>query len=202
MQEFQQIEDQIAQCDQEIAALTEAKNILLAQRKEIRERMRQAELPALLAKIQQLGFSKSELGFGAKKKDKSEDTGPKKYRNPENGAEWSGKGNKPRWIGGKDKELFLNPAYVEPSPKKKSATASPASDTPTSQDTALAANTEQGQVSTPTSTVSSTATAAPVMAVAAVRASEASAVSSNVEAGQVQEVPTIDHGAQQMAVAA
>ncbi|OHU97804.1 hypothetical protein BLA34_22020 [Ralstonia solanacearum] len=119
MQEFQQIDAQIAHCEQEIAALTEAKTILLAQREEALLRVQEAELPAILAKIKELGFSKAQLGFDSAKKAKSADTGPKKYRDPETGEEWSGQGNNPKWMGGKDKEQFLNPAWEEHKNKKK-----------------------------------------------------------------------------------
>lgn len=33
---------------------------------------------------------------------------PAKYRDPESGATWSGRGREPRWLAGKDREAFAS----------------------------------------------------------------------------------------------
>ena len=61
------------------------------------DRKKQEAVSALEAKVQELGFSLSDL-IGGKKARKKSDTSPK-YRHPENpDVTWSGRGRKPGWF--------------------------------------------------------------------------------------------------------
>lgn len=60
-------------------------------------------------KIADYGFTLAELGLSRVKAGKI--GRPRagvaaKYRDPETGATWSGRGKPPRWIAGKDREQF------------------------------------------------------------------------------------------------
>ncbi|MCK4165386.1 H-NS histone family protein [Ralstonia pseudosolanacearum] len=145
MQEFQQIDAQIAHCEQEIAALAEAKNILQAQRGEILQRAREQKRPALMAVIEELGFRPEDL-FEIAKKAKPDENAPKKYRDPETGELWSGKGNEPKWIAGKDKKQFLNPAWEEHKNKKKGSGKSTSTDPKAEANQDMAQDTSAVQV--------------------------------------------------------
>ena len=91
---------------------------LLTQQKELEQRIkdtRQAELSDAItnvkALISQFGLTQQDI-FGttraSSKRVKTE--GAKvaaKYRDPETGKEWSGRGLAPKWMNGKDKAQFL-----------------------------------------------------------------------------------------------
>lgn len=45
--------------------------------------------------------------LGKQKPQKTREPVPAKYKNPETGETWSGRGRAPLWLNGKDKEQFL-----------------------------------------------------------------------------------------------
>jgi DNA-binding protein H-NS len=111
----QELKIAISQCDKEIELNKSNRAILVKQETEMLERDRASELPALLAKIEELGLNASDLGLLKPKKNKNSLTptdGNKKYRNPVTGEEWSGRGGRPNWIRDKNKALFLNPKWA------------------------------------------------------------------------------------------
>jgi DNA-binding protein H-NS len=116
MEKYQQIDIEISTCDKEIERHTEERKVLVAKRAEMVDEDRALELPALIAKIQGLGFSAFDLGLSKKNKSVPSGSKIKKYRHPETGTEWSGRGNTPACFKGKDKGQFLNPAW-SPVPK-------------------------------------------------------------------------------------
>ena len=73
------------------------------------ERARRSEKSAALEQIRSLiaeyQLSPSELGLDSASSDRS---GPvaAKYRDPESGATWSGRGRVPKWLDGKDRTQF------------------------------------------------------------------------------------------------
>ncbi|WP_175941033.1 H-NS histone family protein [Caballeronia sp. BCC1704] len=87
---------------------------LMAQResleKELAEARRKEERLALIEivqKMRQYGITLNEL-MG--RKPGTQHAAPDvaiKYRDPESGATWSGRGRAPQWIAGKDREAFL-----------------------------------------------------------------------------------------------
>jgi DNA-binding protein H-NS len=70
------------------------------------------------ALIDSFGFTAAELtllkvkSVSQKPRTTTPRIGPKKYRHPETGAEWSGQGMAPAWIKNSDKNSFLNPAWT------------------------------------------------------------------------------------------
>lgn len=79
----------------------------LIQRK--REEARKEAQKAMLAVTDKYGFSLEEL---AHPPEKARSPRPPKYRNPETGEEWSGKGRDPKWLrqfieAGRSKEEFV-----------------------------------------------------------------------------------------------
>jgi DNA-binding protein H-NS len=59
--------------------------------------------------IEEFGLEPSDVFQGAKGKPRSAGRGrvPAKYRNPETGETWSGRGRTPNWMKGKSKDAFL-----------------------------------------------------------------------------------------------
>lgn len=76
------------------------------------EKMRQAELEKTITeireKMEEFGITPADL-FPGKKARVGAKTGSvkPKYRNPETGDTWTGRGKPPRWIAGKDKSQYL-----------------------------------------------------------------------------------------------
>lgn len=116
MQDYQQIDIEIANRDAEIERYKNEREALMAQRAEIAK----AELADAVKKVNALG------GFATMEPQKKSSTprapstGPKKYRDPATGAEWSGQGSGPEWILNQDKDQFLNPAWLESKAAKTS----------------------------------------------------------------------------------
>jgi DNA-binding protein H-NS len=89
---------------------------LLAQREKLEKQIEEAKsreyaevLNDVKQKIADYGFSLAELGLSRAKAGKV--GRPRagvaaKYRDPETGATWSGRGKPPRWIAGKNREQF------------------------------------------------------------------------------------------------
>ena len=77
------------------------------------ESQRQAELQKAIddirEKMTEYGITVQDLmGSGKRgRKPASGSTVRPKYRNPETGDTWTGRGKPPRWIAGKDKEQYL-----------------------------------------------------------------------------------------------
>jgi DNA-binding protein H-NS len=73
---------------------------------------RSQELSDAKAKIadimQQHGLTLADLGaVGKAKSQKTRQPVPAKYKNPETGETWTGRGRAPLWLARKDKESFL-----------------------------------------------------------------------------------------------
>jgi DNA-binding protein H-NS len=91
---------------------------LLAQREKLEKQIEEAkahEYAEVLSEIKQkmvdYGITLAELGGGRGKHGKAAGR-PRagvapKYRDPESGATWSGRGKPPRWIAGQDRDHFL-----------------------------------------------------------------------------------------------
>jgi DNA-binding protein H-NS len=84
---------------------------LLAKKQELDleiENARRAEAQAALddirATIAAFGFTAEDV-FGSRRKSKASSSAPQ-FRDPETGAEWVGRGPRPRWLKGKDPEQF------------------------------------------------------------------------------------------------
>lgn len=94
MATYKQLQDQIKQLQHEA------------------EELRKNEISNAIAQIKmtmaEYGITLADLGYAGKKK-----SGPlraplaPKYRNPETGETWSGRGKAPRWIDPANKEKFL-----------------------------------------------------------------------------------------------
>ena len=102
MSKLQELIAEKARLESEISAL------ISASRKEAIDKVR--------ALIQEFDLTAEEIGRtgtssrSAKKGGGSSKAGAKvqpKYRDPETGATWSGRGVAPRWIAGKDRQAFL-----------------------------------------------------------------------------------------------
>ena len=102
MSKLQELIAEKARLESEISAL------ISASRKEAIDKVR--------ALIQEFDLTAEEIGRtgtsarAAKKSGGSSKAGTKvqpKYRDPESGATWSGRGVAPRWIAGKDRQAFL-----------------------------------------------------------------------------------------------
>lgn len=84
---------------------------LLAKKQELDieiENARRAEAQAALedirATVAAFGFTPEDV-FGSRRKSKSSSGAPR-FRNPETGETWGGRGPRPRWLKGKDPEQF------------------------------------------------------------------------------------------------
>jgi len=77
---------------------------ILAQAEQVKSEERQKTIDTVRVMIQTYGITARDLGLDKAPKSK---TGPKpgnkvaaKYRDPQSGATWSGRGKTPRWING------------------------------------------------------------------------------------------------------
>ncbi|MFC5429377.1 H-NS family nucleoid-associated regulatory protein [Paraburkholderia denitrificans] len=92
---------------------------LLAQREKLEKQIEEAKareyaevLDEIKQKMADYGITLAELGGGRAggknaKASRSRASVAPKYRDPESGATWSGRGKPPRWIAGQDREKFL-----------------------------------------------------------------------------------------------
>ncbi|SIT35186.1 Histone family protein nucleoid-structuring protein H-NS [Paraburkholderia ribeironis] len=92
---------------------------LLAQREKLEKQIEEAKsreyaevLNEIKQKMADYGISLNELGGGRAAKGGAKVARPRtgvapKYRDPESGSTWSGRGKPPRWIAGMDREKFL-----------------------------------------------------------------------------------------------
>jgi len=92
--------------------------MLIAQQRELQKKIeemrlnqREDALHDIKIKIANFEFTAAELGFGGRgrpaKERKQQRAGvAPKYRDPETGATWSGRGKPPKWIAGKDRAEF------------------------------------------------------------------------------------------------
>ncbi|MDB5822879.1 MAG: histone [Herminiimonas sp.] len=77
------------------------------------EQVRRDEIAGAIAKIiatmNEYGITVDQLGAAPRSKivRKSRSPVAPKYRDPESGKTWSGRGKEPRWLGGKDRNQFL-----------------------------------------------------------------------------------------------
>jgi DNA-binding protein H-NS len=85
---------------------------LLAKKRELDleiENARRAEAKAALESIREtvaaFGFTSEDIFGGSRRKTKVLSTTPR-FRNPETGETWGGRGPRPRWLKGKDPEQF------------------------------------------------------------------------------------------------
>jgi DNA-binding protein H-NS len=85
--------------------------VLLAELNQLNEQItaaRKTEAEDALAKVRALvaefGFTTNDV-FGARRAAKRVTAAPL-FRNPETGETWSGRGREPRWIKGKERDLF------------------------------------------------------------------------------------------------
>ena len=107
MQDYKQIDIEIANREKEIERYKNERELLLAERAKIAE----AELAEAVAKVNALG-GYATVEPPKKTAARAPSTGPKKYRDPVSGAEWSGQGSEPKWFSSQDKDQFLNPAWL------------------------------------------------------------------------------------------
>lgn len=84
---------------------------LLEQKKDLEKRIEEArrvEAEAALDEVRRIvadfGFTPDDI-FGRRRRSAGE-AGAAKYRNPETGDTWSGRGRPPRWLKDQDLELF------------------------------------------------------------------------------------------------
>lgn len=92
---------------------------LLAQREKLEKQIEEAKareyaevLDEIKQKMADYGITLAELGGGrasskSAKAARSRASVAPKYRDPDSGSTWSGRGKPPRWIAGKDREKFL-----------------------------------------------------------------------------------------------
>ena len=91
---------------------------LLAQREKLEKQIEEAKsreyaevLNEIKQKMADYGITLAELGGGrgakAAKAGRPRAGVAPKYRDPDSGSTWSGRGKPPRWIAGKDREKFL-----------------------------------------------------------------------------------------------
>lgn len=75
------------------------------------EKARQAELANVIAeikaKIKEFGLAEADLFSTEKQTRKASAIVKPKYRNPETGETWAGRGKPPKWIVGTNREKFL-----------------------------------------------------------------------------------------------
>jgi len=72
---------------------------------EARQREAAVELDKIRKTVAEFGFTPEDI-FGKRRKDAGRPVAPK-YRNPETGETWIGRGRAPRWLNYKDLERFL-----------------------------------------------------------------------------------------------
>ncbi|WP_309477071.1 H-NS histone family protein [Trinickia acidisoli] len=85
---------------------------LLARKQELDaeiEEARRVEAEAALASVREtiaaFGFTPDDL-FGTRRKSRSVPIAAPRFRHPETGETWGGRGPRPRWLKGKDPEQF------------------------------------------------------------------------------------------------
>ncbi len=85
---------------------------LLARKQELDaeiERARKVEAQAALASVREtiaaFGFTADDV-FGTRRKSRGTSGGAPRFRHPETGETWGGRGPRPRWLKGKDPEEF------------------------------------------------------------------------------------------------
>lgn len=115
MQDYKQINIEISNREKEIERLKSECENLAAERKKISD----AELAEAVEKVNSLGGYATMEPPKSKASPRSASVGPKKYRNPDDGKEWSGQGYTPEWILNGDKEKFINPAWTAYQASKK-----------------------------------------------------------------------------------
>ena len=83
---------------------------ILAQAEQVKAEERQKTIDTVRVMISTYGITAKDLGLDKSPKAKS---GPKpgnkvspKYRDPQSGATWSGRGKTPRWINGTDRSQY------------------------------------------------------------------------------------------------
>jgi|SRR5690242_7505130 DNA-binding protein H-NS len=73
------------------------------------EQARRAEAEAALANVREtiaaFGFTPDDL-FGTRRKSRGASSNAPRFRHPETGETWGGRGPRPRWLKGKDPEQF------------------------------------------------------------------------------------------------
>jgi DNA-binding protein H-NS len=73
------------------------------------EQARKAEAEAALANVREtiaaFGFTPDDL-FGTRRKSRGASSTAPRFRHPETGETWGGRGPRPRWLKGKDPEQF------------------------------------------------------------------------------------------------
>jgi len=92
----------------QLEALIEKRNELEMQIQEMRIRERDSVLQELKLKIAAFEITPAELGLGGRGRPAKRvraGVAPK-YRDPESGSTWSGRGKPPKWIAGKDRQEF------------------------------------------------------------------------------------------------
>jgi DNA-binding protein H-NS len=82
---------------------------LTKQIKEVRQLERSDAISKALALITEHELTQQDLFGGTRGTQKAKAAGKvaAKYRDPETGKEWSGRGIAPKWLKGKDREQFL-----------------------------------------------------------------------------------------------
>ncbi|HEV3427211.1 MAG TPA: H-NS histone family protein [Paraburkholderia sp.] len=93
---------------------------LLAQREKLEKQIEEAKereyaevLDEIKQKMADYGITIAELGGsrasgkGAKAASRSRASVAPKYRDPDSGSTWSGRGKPPRWIAGQDRDKYL-----------------------------------------------------------------------------------------------
>ena len=90
---------------------------LLAQREKLERQIEEAKareyaevLEEIKQKMADYGITLAELGGGrvkGAKASRARASVAPKYRDPDSGSTWSGRGKPPRWIAGKEREKFL-----------------------------------------------------------------------------------------------
>lgn len=85
---------------------------LLAQKQELDaeiEQARQVEAEHALSTVREtiaaFGFTPDDV-FGTRRKARGASNGAPRFRHPETGETWGGRGPRPRWLKGKDPEQF------------------------------------------------------------------------------------------------
>ena len=83
----------------------------IAKLQSLAESARRDEINGAIQKIKELmhlhGITVEDLAAGSRAKPaKAKGTVAAQFKNPETGETWTGRGRAPRWLDGKDKELF------------------------------------------------------------------------------------------------
>ena len=83
----------------------------IAKLQSLAEAARKDEISGAIQKIKELmhlhGITVEDLAAGSRAKPaKAKGTVAAQFTNPETGETWTGRGRAPRWLDGKDKELF------------------------------------------------------------------------------------------------